>query len=90
MCIACGVRANASSAIGHAIDSRAPPCWRFAAVTLGSLDEASSAVVFDLLLDPVGKEGITLVMATHDRGLARRCSRLVEMHDGRVHGPESR
>ncbi len=56
----------------------------------GSLDEASSTAVFDLLLDLVGKEGITLVMATHDRGLARRCSRLVEMHDGRIHGPESR
>jgi predicted ABC-type transport system involved in lysophospholipase L1 biosynthesis ATPase subunit len=28
---------------------------------------------------------VTLVMATHDRGLAQRCDRLLEMHDGRIH-----
>jgi lipoprotein-releasing system ATP-binding protein len=53
----------------------------------GSLDKKNSAAVFDLLLDLVAKEGITLVMATHDRTLARRCDRLVEMHDGRIHEP---
>lgn len=51
----------------------------------GSLDEATSLRVFDLLLDLVATEGITLVMATHDRSLAERCDRLLEMHDGRVH-----
>jgi ABC-type lipoprotein export system ATPase subunit len=50
----------------------------------GSLDERTSAVVFDLLLEMVATEGVTLVMATHDRGLAERCDRLVEMHDGRI------
>jgi ABC-type lipoprotein export system ATPase subunit len=55
----------------------------------GSLDEKTSAVVFDLLLDLVAKEGITLIMATHDRTLARRCDRLVEMHDGRIYEPQS-
>jgi ABC-type lipoprotein export system ATPase subunit len=55
----------------------------------GSLDEASSAAVFDLLLDIVATEGVTLVMATHDRGLAARCDRLLEMHDGRIREPES-
>jgi predicted ABC-type transport system involved in lysophospholipase L1 biosynthesis ATPase subunit len=24
-------------------------------------------------------------MATHDRSLAERCDRLLEMHDGRIH-----
>lgn len=52
----------------------------------GSLDEKTSSVIFDLLLDVVAKEGVTLVMATHDRSLAQRCDRLVEMRDGRVHG----
>jgi predicted ABC-type transport system involved in lysophospholipase L1 biosynthesis ATPase subunit len=28
---------------------------------------------------------VSLVMATHDRVLAERCDRLLEMHDGRVH-----
>jgi ABC-type lipoprotein export system ATPase subunit len=54
----------------------------------GSLDENSSAVVFDLLLDIVATEGVTLVMATHDRSLAARCNRLLEMHDGRIREPE--
>ena len=41
-------------------------------------------MVFDLLLDLVATEGATLLMATHDRGLAGRCDRLVEMHDGKI------
>jgi lipoprotein-releasing system ATP-binding protein len=53
----------------------------------GSLDEITSAAVFQLLLDLVATEGVTLVMATHDRGLAQRCDRLVEMHDGRIYEP---
>ena len=35
----------------------------------GSLDEQTSATVFDLLLDLVATEGVTLLMATHDRSL---------------------
>ena len=54
----------------------------------GSLDEQTSAVVFQLLLDLVVTEGVTLVMATHDRALAARCDRLVEMRAGRIHEPE--
>jgi ABC-type lipoprotein export system ATPase subunit len=50
----------------------------------GSLDEHTSSMVFELLLDVVASEGATLLMATHDRGLAERCNRLVEMHDGRI------
>ena len=51
----------------------------------GSLDEKTSATVFELLLDVVATEGVTMVMATHDRGLAQKCDRMVEMHDGRIH-----
>lgn len=54
----------------------------------GSLDEQTSATVFQLLLDLVATEHVTLVMATHDRGLAQRCDRLVEMRGGRIHEPE--
>jgi len=50
----------------------------------GSLDERNSEQVFELLHELVVSDGITLVMATHDRELARRCDRLVEMRDGRV------
>ena len=51
----------------------------------GSLDEQTSASVFQLLLDIAATERVTLLMATHDRGLAEQCDRLVEMHDGRIH-----
>ncbi len=53
----------------------------------GSLDESTSAMVFDLLLEIVANEGVTLVMATHDRTLAARCGRLIEMRDGSIHEP---
>jgi len=51
----------------------------------GSLDEQASNTIFDLMLDLVATEGATLLMATHDRALAGRCDRLVEMHDGKIH-----
>ncbi len=50
----------------------------------GALDERTREQVFDLLLELVANEEITLVMATHDRSLARRCDRVVEMRDGRL------
>jgi lipoprotein-releasing system ATP-binding protein len=55
----------------------------------GSLDENTSAAVFQLLLDLAATEGVTLVMATHDRAMAEQCDRLVEMRNGRIHEPES-
>ncbi len=51
----------------------------------GSLDERTSADVFGLLIELARTEGLTLLMATHDRGLASSCDRLVEMRDGRMH-----
>lgn len=50
----------------------------------GSLDEQTSSAVFDLLLDLAHTEHVTLLMATHDRGLAAACDRVLEMHDGRI------
>jgi lipoprotein-releasing system ATP-binding protein len=55
----------------------------------GSLDEKTSATVFDLLLEVVSNEGVTLVMATHDRGIAKSCNRTVEMSDGRIYEPSA-
>jgi lipoprotein-releasing system ATP-binding protein len=51
----------------------------------GSLDEQTSAQVFNLLVDVVATEGVTLLMATHDLGLARQCDRLLEMRNGCIH-----
>jgi ABC-type lipoprotein export system ATPase subunit len=50
----------------------------------GSLDEENGERVFDLLLRMVENENVTLVLATHDRALAERCSRLVLVRDGRI------
>lgn len=51
----------------------------------GSLDDHTRIQVLELLLELVAKEGITLVMATHDRELARRCNRIIVMKDGKIH-----
>jgi ABC-type lipoprotein export system ATPase subunit len=50
----------------------------------GSLDERTSTQVFDLLLELVATEKITLVMATHDRSLAERCDEIALMRDGKI------
>lgn len=50
----------------------------------GSLDERTSRQIFDLLLELAHTDGITLIMATHDRGLAAQCDRMIEMRDGKI------
>jgi lipoprotein-releasing system ATP-binding protein len=50
----------------------------------GSLDERTSRQIFQLLLELARTDGITLIMATHDRELAAQCDRLVEMRDGKI------
>jgi len=53
----------------------------------GSLDEQTSSSVFETLLSLSATEGVTLVIATHDRSLARQCDHMLEMHEGRIHEP---
>jgi ABC-type lipoprotein export system ATPase subunit len=52
----------------------------------GALDETNREKVFELLLELVRSRGRTLVLATHDSELARRCDRHVRMRDGRIEG----
>jgi ABC-type lipoprotein export system ATPase subunit len=52
----------------------------------GALDEMNREKVFELLLELVRSRGRTLVLATHDPELARRCDRVVRMRDGRIEG----
>lgn len=54
----------------------------------GSLDERNATMIFDLLLELVAEERVTLLVATHDRSLAAQCDRIVEMHDGKIHEHE--
>ena len=56
----------------------------------GSLDKRSSAGVIDLLLDAQRRRGATLVIVTHDLGIAERMERVIRLRDGRLaHPPEA-
>ncbi len=50
----------------------------------GNLDSANGARVMDLLLTMNRSEGTTLVLVTHDAGLAEHAERQIVLSDGRV------
>jgi len=56
----------------------------FADEPTGNLDSATGAVVVDLLFELNAKQGITLVIVTHDEELAARASRRIYLRDGVV------
>ena len=50
----------------------------------GNLDAATGSAVMDLLFGMREQSGTTLLLITHDAGLAGRCDRQVRIADGRV------
>ena len=50
----------------------------------GSLDEVSGETVFNLLKDLARREGVAVVMATHERRFADACHRRLRVRDGKV------
>jgi putative ABC transport system ATP-binding protein len=50
----------------------------------GSLDFATGEQVMELTFDLNRERGTTLVLVTHDRGIAARCDRLITIEAGRV------
>ena len=54
----------------------------------GNLDGATGQVVMDLLFGMQAQHGTTLLLITHDNGLAARCGRRVRIADGQVQVPE--
>lgn len=50
----------------------------------GSLDSGTSSEMIDLLRELNHRLGMTIVMVTHDRSVAERCDRRIELLDGRI------
>jgi putative ABC transport system ATP-binding protein len=50
----------------------------------GNLDSENSRLVMELLVQLHRREGMALVLVTHDHAVARHASRVVRMKDGRV------
>ncbi len=50
----------------------------------GNLDSATGLQVMDLLRQLNRDLGVTILMVTHDRDMAKLCDRVIEIRDGRV------
>ena len=53
----------------------------------GNLDSATGQSILNLL-DELHAEGLTIIMVTHDEGVADRCDRVLRLHDGNVASDE--
>ena len=63
----------------------AEPHILFADEPTGNLDLATGMRIVDLLFELNRSRGTTLVLVTHDTELARRCSRVLTLREGRLH-----
>jgi putative ABC transport system ATP-binding protein len=71
-------------AIARAFVTR--PSVLFADEPTGNLDTATGHRVIELLFDLNAASGTTLVLVTHDREIAGRCDRVIELDAGRLVG----
>ncbi|KHK92595.1 ABC transporter ATP-binding protein [Novosphingobium malaysiense] len=69
-------------AIARALAPR--PSLVFADEPTGNLDAATGASIIDLLFARRAEAGATLLIITHDEGLARHCERVVTLADGKI------
>jgi putative ABC transport system ATP-binding protein len=53
----------------------------------GNLDSASTADILDLF-EALHRDGRTIVLITHERDIAARAERIVEIRDGEVFDPD--
>ncbi len=64
------------------------PAVLFADEPTGNLDNRTGSTVVQLLFDLNTDAGTTLVLVTHDLGLASRCDRIIHMDAGRFQREE--
>jgi ABC-type lipoprotein export system ATPase subunit len=69
-------------AIARALINR--PKIIFADEPTGNLDSATGDAIMDILNRLHSKEGVAILMVTHEVELAKTAERLVRMHDGEV------
>ena len=56
----------------------------------GNLDETSGSKIIDLMFALKRERGGTLVLVTHDSGLAARCDRMIRLRSGLIEGAQAR
>lgn len=66
------------------------PAIVFADEPTGALDSATAVEVMSILLSATTGRGRTLIVVTHDEGVARRCERILRLQDGRIVSDEMR
>ncbi len=54
----------------------------------GNLDETSGSKIIDLMFALKRERGGTLVLVTHDSGLAARCDRMIRLRSGLIEGAQ--
>lgn len=58
------------------------PTIIFADEPTGNLDQTTSKMIQDLLINTIKKENKTLILVTHDSDFANRCDRVYKLKDG--------
>ncbi len=64
------------------------PAMLLADEPTGNLDAANGALIADLLFRAQAERGTTLVLVTHDQGLAERSDRVVRLKSGQIDGDD--
>jgi len=54
----------------------------------GNLDSRSGAEILNILMD-LNKQGVTIMIVTHDHDVAARCKRIINLKDGQVVGDQA-
>ncbi len=50
----------------------------------GNLDSTNGQAIMEMLFVLRDRHGSTLVLVTHDKGLAKRCDRVIQLNDGKI------